>query len=58
MLCFVKDYELSYMSLRCQAICHVPVRNFRKIAKSDYYHLHVHLSVRMEQLALPLDGFS
>ena len=58
MLCFVMDYELSYMSLRCQVICYVSVRHFRKIAKSDYYLHHAHLSVRMEQLALTLDGFS
>jgi len=58
MLCFGMDYEPSYMSLRCQVICHVPVRHVRKIAKSDYCLHHVHLSVRMEQLALPLEGFS
>jgi len=58
MLCFVMDYELSYMSLQCQVICHTRIRQVRKISKSDYYLRRVHLSVRMEQLALPLDGFS
>jgi len=57
MLCFVIDYELSYMTLRCQVICHICIRHLRKIAQSDYCLRHVHLSDRMEQLAFPLDGF-
>jgi len=52
------DYELSYMHLQCQVICHIRIRHVRKIAKSDYYLRHVHLSARVEQLALPLGGFS
>ena len=58
MLCFFMDYELSYMYLRCQVICHVRIRHFCKMAKSDCYLRYVHLSLRIEQLALPLDGFS